>query len=661
MPDSHLVPRYEADKGHVRFADDVVFHVRSGAIGTADGPCTCAQDEPIFHPAGYREAVPQLQLSLTDACNMGCTYCSFRDRVHADGKPVRMPMPVVRQAVDFFRREVVDDQTRYSRVDFGLAGETMLVRHLHEQVQETVIAGLEGSPVATVWSGPNVTNGTLSMDADLADQLGPPQDISLDGPREVHDRVRFYTNDRGGTYDDVRPVLDRVLARHPDMGVSSVLTAYCTDFASIFSHLYDDVGARNIYMKPVNASHDKDYALNRTTLPAFEEGYLGLVEHILDHDAAGILGRLMALSTEDYFMRFFYRVKDQTVQVYRCGAGKSGAYVDTNGRLYACAHFIGKSGWDIGHVSTGFNEERRREFADMTVDDRPGCRDCYARYACGGGCHYQAVLANGDISRPDEVKCDLIRFLVRLALRLLTYLDRHHPEVLAALPAPFGIDPALAEAPAQAAYRPVGALVAGSGAAPVRLGTPGRVRGGLPPEWDHPALLRVDDGQLTVDLGGPPPHDGELRAGVAALRLWLVRYDDMTLGDLTVRTPQNDGMLLRVTAAGAAWREASQERFRRVPHPPAVWRPAPEVEVAPDGERVRVRVDIAALAGAGALGLNLFLDLSSGGHAALAVREPFVGLSPGVSGSLRLTGPDADRDQSLLPLSRWAGLQPNVC
>ncbi|MFJ8476494.1 radical SAM protein [Kitasatospora sp. NPDC094011] len=313
-----------SDALHVSFADGYVFHVRGGQITAPNQPCPCGDLEPVHQITAYREAYPQAQLSLTDTCNMGCSYCSFRDRVHADGKPVTIPLETVMQGLATHRKRLVEEDARYSRVDFGLAGETMLVRHMHDQVHAMVEEGLADSPVSVVWAGPMVTNATLSMTPELADKLGPPQDISLDGPKDVHDRVRFYTNGRGGTYDHVRSVLDRVLARHPDMGVSAVLTAYCTDFTAIFRHLFEDVGARNIYMKPVNATYDKEYALNAKTLPRFRQGYSDLVEHILAQPPEGILARLLALNSEDFFMRFFYRVKDRAAQVYRCGAGKSG-------------------------------------------------------------------------------------------------------------------------------------------------------------------------------------------------------------------------------------------------------------------------------------------------------------------------------------------------
>lgn len=663
-----LLPVAFEDPAHLRFADGLMFHVRSGETASADGTCRCAAAQAGFEVDRYREAIPQLQLSLTDACNMGCTYCSFRSRVHADGKPVTIPLETVRKGVGLYRRDVLGDQARFGRVDFGLAGETMLVRHLHDEVHALVEDGLKDAPAAIIWSGPNVTNGTLSMSDDLIAQLGPPQDISLDGPREVHDRVRFYTNERGGTYDDVRSVLDEVLRRHPDMGVSAVLTAYCTDIAGIFAHLYDDVGARNIYMKPVNATHDAEYALNWQSLPAFQAGYVGLVEHILDHSPGEILDRLLALSSDDFFMRFFYRVKDRAVQTYRCGAGKSGAYVDTNGRLYACAHFIGKSGWDIGHVDTGFDEARRSQFASLTVDTREPCRSCFARYVCGGGCYYQAVLANDDIARPDEVKCELIRFLTRLAIRLVAVLRAEYPQVLTALPTPFGVDRNMVTASADTAYRPLGRLQRADVPAPVALHDPGRIRRGLPLAKDLLLCCAMRGSRLTVELTGAAlGANGAGQGDVQAVRIWLQPWGDngFTFADLPVRTGWNSGRLLRVTAHDAAWLDTPLEQYRRVPHPPASWRPAPDVQVERDPGRLRVVCDLGALATAApSLGINVYADLASGGDVALARNEPFVGIPVDGDGPLELVGPDTSFtawSDDLVPLGRWAGLQANVC
>ena len=663
----------QEDAEHVVFTDGYVFHVRSGHITPAKAACPCAGPEPIHQITSYREAVPQLQISLTDACNMACTYCSFRDRVHADGKPVTMPLEVVRQGIAAYKDRMVSEDERYSRIDFGLAGETMLVRHMHEEVHRLIEEGLADTPISVVWAGPMVTNATLSLAPELADRLGPPQDISIDGPREVHNRVRFYTNNRGGTYDHVRSVLERVLAHHPDMGVSAVLTAYCTDFVMIFRHLFEEIGARNIYMKPVNATHDKDYALNAQTLPAFKQGYAELVDHILSHPPEGILVRLLALNPEDYFMRFVYRVKDRTAQIYRCGAGKSGIYLDTNGNLYPCAHFIGKSGWHIGHADTGVDEDKRRQYLNLAVDTREPCRSCFARYVCGGGCYYQAVLANGDIRKPDEVKCELIRFLTQLATRLVVTLRERHPDVLDALPAPFGIAPEAISAPADTPYQPLGRLAPASHSLiELTMGGTGRVREGLARVMGLSAALKMAGTWLTVVLR--LPDDPAL---VEAVRLWIqpLGPDDFTMRDLIVRRPGDSGSLLRVTPNGAKWQVVRKDKFRRVPYEPVQWRSADDVDFEWTARELRLGVDLGPYAeGAGIVGLNLFVDLQCGGWTALALHEPFLALELPAEGALAVEGPEAPTQASqgaasvngrlpdgLVPLGRWTGLQANVC
>jgi len=671
----------DADPSHLTFSDGHVFHVLGGQITAPGAACPCAGPEPVHQITSYREAYPQLQLSLTDSCNMGCTYCSFRDRVHADGKPVTIPVENVLAGVEAHRRRLVAEDARYSRVDFGLAGETMLVRHMHDQVQAIVAEGLADSPVTVVWAGPMVTNATLSMTPELADRLGAPQDISLDGPREIHDRVRFYTNGRGGTYDHVRSVLDRILARTPDMGVSSVLTAYCTDFTAIFKHLFEEVGARNIYMKPVNATHDKEYALNAATLPAFMRGYQDLVDHILAQPPEGILARLLALNSEDFFMRFFYRVKDRAAQVYRCGAGKSGTYVDTNGNLYPCAHFIGKSGWHIGHVSTGVEESARTQYLDLVVDDRPGCSTCSSRYVCGGGCYYQAVLANDDITSPDQVKCDLIRFLTQLAVRLTVELRERHPDVLDALPSPYGIAAELAQAAPETPYRPLAELLetGGQAAAMTVLGGPGRIRAGLlssPGLGLHVALGAAEQDSpkrmnLTVQLGEQPEHVRSLR-----LRLEPLGSGEFTLHDLAAGQPGPQAAQLRCDRNGVQILRVPTERFRQVPYPEPVWEDVPRATAAWRQDAVRLELPLGALVDTNDLiGFNLLVDFTDGGWTALTLHEPFAVLDPAAVGPLRIAGPEAAAagttrpraaintvlPDGLIPLSRWAGLQGNTC
>ena len=380
----------------------------------------------------YREAAPQLHLSTTYACNLSCTYCSFRSRMAADGRPVSMPDSVASEAIGFCREHLEAVGARHLRVDFGLTGESLLRPGNHDDLYDMVQSTLQDLPVRSARAGVHVTNGTLGDGGAGDGVVKPPQDVSLDGPRDVHDAVRRRLNG-AGSYDAVAEMARRSLARHPDVGVSCVLTARATDFTRIFRHLYEEIGFRSIYMKPVNLPPGDSLALDFATLPNFIKGYRELISFLSSGSDAEVLDKLGSLDREDFFMRYFYRVRHGDKMRHRCGAGRSGVYVDTDGALFPCAHFIGKKGHEVGSVHNGFDEESLKPYR-VPVDERPTCASCPAMWQCGG-CHYQAVLANGDSLTPDEAKCDLIRFLVSQARTLIGELAESRPDVLAALPA----------------------------------------------------------------------------------------------------------------------------------------------------------------------------------------------------------------------------------
>ena len=287
-------------------------------------------------------------------------------------------------------------------------------------------------------------------------------------------------------------------------------------------------------------------------------------------------------------------------------------------------------------------------------------------------CYYQAVLANGDIREPDAVKCDLIRFLTNLAIRLVVHLRQHHPDVLDALPSPYGIPPASATLPPEAPYQPTGRLVTTGAPQTIPLGGPGRIRAGLANTGGLSATLEIAGSRLTgvVELSGDPSL-------VQAMRIWIqpLSRDAFTMRDLAVRKPGDSGQLLKITPSAGAWLVTPEDRFRRVPYEPDQWRQAADVNVEWTTRQVRFSLALPKPASPGnLLGINLIADLHGGGWTALALHEPFLALQASDPGPLSIIGPDAPTTgqqetglinggtpRDLIPLGRWAGLQGNVC
>lgn len=679
-----------SDRGELkRVGKDVVFFVRSGLVAHGQSAVEAARGRdgaasvPASGPA-YREDAPQLQISMTDACNMSCSYCSFRAREGA-GKPVNMKLFTALRAIDVFR-EQVDKQVLAARIDFGLAGEPMLRHKTHGTLVDHIREVFDDRPDMVVWAGTNTTNGTLFTRPEAVGEIAPPMDVSIDGPEHVHNRFRTYVDGRG-TFDDVVQVAGAALRKHPGIGCSAVLTAAHTDFTEIFRFLHEELGFRNIYMKPVNAEPHVTYALNRATLPAFERGYTELIDYLVSLEPERKLAALLSLNRDDYFMRFFYRVKERAHEVYRCGAGKSGMFVDTNGKLYACAHFMGKPGWHIGTLEEGVEERHRRQFLEMRVDDREPCRSCWARYLCGGGCYYQAVLANGDISKPDEAKCDLIRHLAELSVRLLTHLALDAPEVLSALPSPYFVGRQMLGRTPEARYLPAARAAASPRAEGGRVGEPLRLTAGYRLEGALPdGVVPVEvAGGVTMEALRIEVRSGEAWQGPLVLTLMDLERTPFRMADLRLHRRTSPGIVLKVEPGGGEGGarpvlrqvRADPPPVRRIPFVPEGW-----VEIAGAEARetapgvVEVLLPLPALLERPSwrrLGFNAELRLPGGGRAVLVRHEPFCLLDSRIAGPFRLRGgefSDEAATAGLLneppvagfePLTRWHGVQSNTC
>jgi uncharacterized protein len=92
-----------------------------------------------------------------------------------------------------------------------------------------------------------------------------------------------------------------------------------------------------------------------------------------------------------------------THRPYPCGAGAGYFGVSGRGELFACHRFVEDPAMRFGDVASGVNPKKQQSWlAQRHVHFQEPCAACWARYLCGGGCHYE-VLARG------RHACDYIR------------------------------------------------------------------------------------------------------------------------------------------------------------------------------------------------------------------------------------------------------------
>lgn len=353
------------------------------------------------------DVVKALCLHVAHDCNLQCKYC-FAGEGNFGGKSALMPSEVGKKALDFL---VEHSGKRYNcEVDF-FGGEPLLN---FSAVKEIVAYGKK----LGLEKGKNIrftltTNGTL-LEREVQDYLNEQcfsVVLSLDGRKETNDRVRV---DKGnsGTYERI---IEKIIPfvesrRHENYYVRGTYTKYNLNFSLDVAHLAN-LGFKQISVEPVIGSSEQDYAFCIDDLPVIFDQYEKLVELYLD------------FSGTDKEFSFFHFNLDLNHgpclprRLIGCGAGYEYMAVTPEGDLYPCHQFVGREEFKLGSVFTGLEKPLiREEFKKANILSKEGCSQCWARFYCSGGCHANAHLFNGDILKPDQISCAIMKKRLECAL-----------------------------------------------------------------------------------------------------------------------------------------------------------------------------------------------------------------------------------------------------
>jgi len=164
-----------------------------------------------------------------------------------------------------------------------------------------------------------------------------------------------------------------------------------------------DLGFDKISVEPVVASPEEKYALLEEHLEILKNEYEKLARLYLESQK----------DDSKKFQFFHFNIElDGGPCIYKrsigCGAGTEYVAVTPAGEFYPCHQFVGQEEFIIGNVDEGIvNEPVVSKFKNVSVNDKPVCKDCWAKYYCSGGCHANAYNFNHNFDVPYNVGCEL--------------------------------------------------------------------------------------------------------------------------------------------------------------------------------------------------------------------------------------------------------------
>lgn len=341
--------------------------------------------------------VKSMCLMVAHDCNLRCKYC-FGDTGEYGGARELMSKEVGEAAVEYIIKE--SGLRKHCEIDF-FGGEPLVnmdvVRHVTNYVR------LREKETGKQFKLTLTTNGLLLNDDNIkfCNDNNISLVLSLDGRKEVHDRMRVDAGGNG-TYDRVLANFKKAVASRDGKNyyLRGTYTAHNKDFTKDVLSMADE-GFNPISVEPVVAK-DADYAFKEEDLE----------ELFLEYDklTQAYLTRLR----EDRGFFFFHFNMDLSngpcvaKRLAGCGAGHEYYAVAANGEIYPCHQFVGRGKYKLGSVFEGVTDkELPQYFRESHVLNKERCRTCWARFYCSGGCHANADLFHENIREPYEIGCEL--------------------------------------------------------------------------------------------------------------------------------------------------------------------------------------------------------------------------------------------------------------
>lgn len=351
--------------------------------------------------------VKALCLHIAHTCNLNCEYC-FAGQGKYHGEDALMSFEVGKQAIDFLVKN--SGRRKNLEVDF-FGGEPLVNFDVVKQIVKYARSIEKENNKHFRFT--LTTNGVL-LDEDVIDFLNKEMNnvvLSLDGRKEVHDRLRKNING-DGSYDIIVPKFKKFVEKrgNKEYYMRGTFTRNNLDFTNDIFHMAD-LGFSELSMEPVVSKPDTDYALREEDLDKIYEQYEILAKEMIKRKKQG-----------NPFTFYHYMIDlSGGPCIYKritgCGSGTEYLAVTPSGDFYPCHQFVGDKKFLMGNVKDGItNTKLRDEFKMCNAYSRKECKDCWAKLYCSGGCSANAYHATGSINNVYEYGCKLFKKRIECAI-----------------------------------------------------------------------------------------------------------------------------------------------------------------------------------------------------------------------------------------------------
>lgn len=357
---------------------------------------------------GPISSVPStLALTLTNNCNMGCSYCyANQGNWNLPGK--NMSFETASKSVD-----LLFDSIQRGGKDFGtiafFGGEPLLSFNL---IKAIVAYSENNRPTGIAIRYAVVTNGTL-FSPDITNYLIEKQfivSLSIDGPKYIHDNVRVLRNGKG-TYDNIVAKVQKLILQTPVLARPTI-SDHNPNVCEVVTHIAS-LGFKRI-----------TFEVDQNIGPAYRERFF--------HSFDKLWGKYVeAIRAGQYYdlknlTRIITSILTHRKVRSHCNCNSGYLCVSADGQVYPCHRFIGAQDLSLGtvhHIDIADITSKIRRFNSHLTDGArsrsTSCLDCPFAYLCGGTCYHNAYTQTGNLFAIPSTDCSFKKYFFDRSLRLI--------------------------------------------------------------------------------------------------------------------------------------------------------------------------------------------------------------------------------------------------
>lgn len=340
----------------------------------------------------YENEVGKLVLGYTQNCNLRCKYCVYtgeflNNRIHND---IHMEYKTLKDSIDFYFQHSSKIENKVIAI-YG--GEPLLhkndlikaIRYIKDKDHNTLIR--------------IDTNGTLLDDRVFIKYLVDNDislQISLDGPKDMHDRDRVFI-DNSGSYDIIADNLNILFTHYHNWYIKNVVFNITLPTPLNFSKLFDfldnepfikdnnkTIGYLHTYgAKELEDNIKMNKTNDRAQIASIKEQ---LKELLINNDTESNRFKYLSNLYIDSFIRIHtQRVNPDSQYIFPhaiCMPGIERLFISSNGDFHICEKI--DDSYTIGSLKYGYNYEKIQSLLDRYVSiSNSNCMDCWVKKICG--------------------------------------------------------------------------------------------------------------------------------------------------------------------------------------------------------------------------------------------------------------------------------------